>query len=100
VRAGAAADGDPHPRPMAAAPTPLPPGSMTVPPLFGWETVAVAVTLLLAAGMVFLLVTATRAGAGRRDEWRALLEARSARGGDGRPDDQVGARQPGATPSR
>ena len=67
---------------MAPAPTPLPPGSMTVPPWFGWEAVAVAVALLLLAGVVFLLVTATRAGAGRRDEWRALLEARST----GRPD--------------
>ena len=63
---------------MPDAPTPLPPGSMTVPPWFGWEAVALVVTVLLVSGVVFLVVGAIRAGTARRDEWRALLEARSA----------------------
>ena len=51
---------------------------MTVPMWFGWEAVAGVVVALLVAGVVFLLIGAARTGAGQRDEWRALLEARSA----------------------
>ena len=80
---------------MPDAPTPLPPGSMTVPPWFGWETVAILMTVLLVAGVVFLVIGAARAGAGGRDEWRALLEARSARRPDlaGRPHPNAPARR-------
>lgn len=87
---------------MAPAPSPLPPGSMTVPPWFGWEAVALVVTALLVAGVVFLLVSASRAGAAGREEWRALLEARSAahRGRDVGDEDLPRARQPSDAPSR
>ena len=63
---------------MPDFPIPPPPGSMTVPMWFGWEAVAGVVVALLVAGVVFLLVGAARVSAGQRDEWRALLEARSA----------------------
>ena len=86
---------------MPDASTRLPPGSMTVPPWFGWETVALVVTVLLVSGVVFLVVGATRAGTARRDEWRALLEARSTRGGGSlRDEDAPRERQAIETPSR
>ena len=86
---------------MPDASTRLPPGSMTVPPWFGWETVALVVTVLLVSGVVFLVVGATRAGAARRDEWRALLEARSTRGGGALHQEHAPrARQTSDAPSR
>jgi hypothetical protein len=86
---------------MADVPTPLPPGGMTVPPWHGWETLALAVVLLLVAGAVFLvLMAAVRGGSARRDEWRDLLAARGSRGGEP-PDGRPGVpRQPLDVPSR
>ncbi|MGY1605265.1 hypothetical protein [Geodermatophilus sp. SYSU D00815] len=60
-----------------AAPPPAP-GSMTVPPLFGWEvllTGAALVVLLAVAGLVVLAAGRNRSG---RAEWQAWLESRSA----------------------
>ena len=75
---------------------------MTVPMWFGWEAVATIVVVLLVVGAGYLLVGAARAGASRRDEWQAFLDARSA--GNRRPtvlDDGVaGTRQPSDAPSR
>jgi hypothetical protein len=86
---------------MADVPTPLPPGGMTVPPWHGWETLAVAVVLLLVAGAVFLLLlAAVRAGSARRDEWRDLLAARGSRGGRPLDDGRPVPRQPLDVPSR
>jgi len=63
---------------MTPVPTPPPPGSMTVPPLFGWEHIAIVVALVVIAGVVGLvLLGAGRAQSGRSD-WEAWLDGRSA----------------------
>jgi hypothetical protein len=67
---------------MAPELTPPAPGSMTVPPLFGWQEIAIVLVLLVALGVVFLVVATTRAGTGERSEWQAYLEGRSATGRD------------------
>jgi hypothetical protein len=62
---------------MAAAPAPLLPGSMTVPPWFGWGEVALVVVLALLLGLAaFVALVAGRAPGGR-SEWDAWLEGRS-----------------------
>ena len=53
------------------------PGSMTVPPLFGWETILVGLLVLIAVAVAFLVVAAARAGTSGRSEWQAWLDARS-----------------------
>jgi hypothetical protein len=63
---------------MPPAPTAPLPGSMTVPPLFGWQHVLVALLVVVLAALVGLaLLAAGRAGS-ERDEWQAFLTARSA----------------------
>jgi hypothetical protein len=57
---------------------------MTVPPLFGWEQVALVVVLLLAVVVALSVVAAVRAGRAGRPEWQAWLEARPSRR-DGMP---------------
>lgn len=71
------ADDDAHPHPMAPVPTPPLPGSMTVPPLFGWETILAVLALLVAVAVVFFLVAAAGRGVDSRSEWQAWLDARS-----------------------
>ena len=61
---------------MAPATTPAP-GSMTVPPLFGWEVILTGLVLLVLVAVVFLAFGATRAGRTDRSEWQAWLDARS-----------------------
>jgi hypothetical protein len=52
---------------------------MTVPPLFGWEHILIALVLVVGAALVgFVLLAVGRAGSGR-DEWQAFLDGRSAR---------------------
>jgi hypothetical protein len=58
-----------HARPMAPATTPPAPGSMTVPPLFGWEVILTGLLLLIAVVVVVLVTTAARAGTSGRSEW-------------------------------
>jgi hypothetical protein len=85
---------------MAHETNPPAPGSLTVPPLFGWEGIATVVVLVVAVAVVFLVVAVTRAGADQRSEWQAWLDARSSvRMGPGPgPDDRLlgdgEARQP------
>jgi hypothetical protein len=63
---------------MSPAPTAPLPGSMTVPPLFGWEHILIALVVIVGAGLLGLaLLAAGRAGS-ERDEWQAFLTARSA----------------------
>ena len=67
---------------MAPAPTPPPPGSMTVPPLFGWGEILTVLVLLLVLVVVFLVVAAAAPAGSRRSEWQAGLAARSNRPAD------------------
>ena len=86
---------------MPAVPTPLPPGSMTVPLWFGWGEVALVVVLAVLLGVAaFVALAAGRAASGR-SEFEAWLESRS-----GTPTGlsgekvQSAAAQPSDTPSR
>jgi hypothetical protein len=77
VRTARGATGVPHPRAMTSEPTLPQPGSLTVPPLFGWQEIAVVLVLLVVLGCVFLVVATTRSGSVERSEWQAWLAARS-----------------------
>src|SRR4051812_31137470 len=63
---------------MPPAPTGPSPGSLTVPPLFGWEHILVALVLVTAAGVAGLLLLASGRAAGSRNEWQAGLGGRAA----------------------
>jgi hypothetical protein len=64
---------------MTPAPTPPPPGSMTVPPLFGWDDVALVLTLVVVLAVVaFAALAAGRARTGS-SEFQAWLDGRSTR---------------------
>jgi len=62
---------------MAPDVNPPLPGSMTVPPLFGWEHIMTALVLVGALAVAFLLLAAARAAGSGRSEWQAWLDARS-----------------------
>lgn len=81
---------------MAPVSTPPAPGSMTVPPLFGWEVVATVLVVLVLVAVAFGLLGAVSGGRSDRSEWQAWLAARSGRP-RGAPD--VDAR-PGPTTRR
>ena len=66
---------------MAPVTTPPLPGSMTVPPLFGWSDIITVLVLLVAVAVAFLLIRAARADVHERSEWEAWLDARSGRRG-------------------
>jgi hypothetical protein len=64
---------------MTPVTTPPAPGSLTVPPWFGWEHVATVLMLVVILAIAaFVLLAAGKAGSGR-SEWQALLDARSRR---------------------
>jgi hypothetical protein len=67
---------------MSPAPTPPPPGSMTVPPLFGWETIVAVLVLLLVVAVVFFVASASGRAPSGRSEFQAWLDARSNRHGE------------------
>jgi hypothetical protein len=83
---------------MAPDPTsldPLDPGSMTVPPLFGWEHIVAVLALMAVVGVAFLLHSIVRGSAHGRSDWQSWLDARSSRPVlPGRPD-QAGPDQAG-----
>ena len=59
--------------------TPAPaPGSLTVPPLFGWEVILVVLVVVGVVAVAFVALGAMRAGRSDRSEWQAWLDARSA----------------------
>ena len=64
---------------MAHVTTPPPPGSMTVPPLFGWEHILTVLAIVVALAVAFLVIWATGAGVNERADWQAWLVARSSR---------------------
>ena len=61
--------------------TPVPsrplPGSMTVPPWFGWEAILVVLVLLTVVAVAFFVASAAGTDEDGRSEWRAGLDARS-----------------------
>src|SRR4051795_11580630 len=63
---------------MAPAPTPPPPGSMTVSPLFGWETIVAVLVLLIVVAVAFFVASAAGRAPSGQSEFQAWLEARSA----------------------
>ena len=62
---------------MVPVPTPPLPGSMTVPPLFGWQDILTVLAVLIALAVVFFLASATGRSADSRSDWQAGLDARS-----------------------
>ncbi|MGY1643846.1 hypothetical protein ACI782_22285 [Geodermatophilus sp. SYSU D00703] len=62
---------------MATVATPPAPGSMTVPPLFGWEHVLVVVAVVVVLALAALVVLAAGTAASGRSEWQAWLDGRS-----------------------
>jgi hypothetical protein len=71
---------------VANTTTPLPPGSMTVPPLFGWELILTGLLVLVVVAVAFLLLGATGTGRDERSDWEAWLDARSRVRGDAAAD--------------
>jgi hypothetical protein len=63
---------------MTPVPTTPAPGSMTVPPLFGWEHVLVAVVVVVVLAVAALAVLAAGTAVSGRSEWQAWLDERSA----------------------
>jgi hypothetical protein len=63
---------------MAPATTPPAPGSMTVPPLFGWEVILLLLVVVGVVAVAFVAFGAMRAGRSDRSEWQAWLDTRSA----------------------
>ncbi|MET0764738.1 MAG: hypothetical protein ABWY29_07715 [Blastococcus sp.] len=61
---------------MAPATTPPLPGSMTVPPLFGWEVIVVVLLLFVALAVTFFVLSATGRNTSERRELQAWLDAR------------------------
>ena len=78
--------------------TPVPsrplPGSMTVPPWFGWQTILVVLVVLVVVAVAFFVATAAGTDADGRAEWQAGLDARSHR----RRDAAAGPRSFGGRP--
>jgi hypothetical protein len=62
---------------MAPDPTLLDPGSMTVPPLFGWEHIVAVLALVAIVAAAFLVLTVARGSLHGRSDWQAWLDARS-----------------------
>ncbi len=67
---------------MTPVPTEPLPGSMTVPPLFGWENILLILIVLVAVAVAFFVATAAGTDADGRSEWQAGLDARSRDRGD------------------
>ena len=53
------------------------PGSMTVPPWFGWEAILVVLVLLVVLAVAFFVASAAGPDVDGRSEWQAGLDARS-----------------------
>jgi hypothetical protein len=62
---------------MAPAANPLPPGSMTVPLLFGWEHIVTGLLLLVVLAVAYFVISAAGSNTSERAEWQAFLDARS-----------------------
>lgn len=62
---------------MTSVPTEPLPGSMTVPPLFGWENILLVLIVLVAVAVAFFVASAAGTDEDGRSEWQAGLDARS-----------------------
>lgn len=67
--------------PATPAPPPLP-GSMTVSLLFGWQSILIALLVVVVVTVLALALIASGKDGSTRSDWRAWLDERSAR----RPD--------------
>jgi hypothetical protein len=79
---------------MASVPSPRLPGSMTVPPLYGWEDILTVLTVLVVVAVVFFLAAAAGRSVDDRAEWQASLDARSGRRRNPEPDPPDGPDDP------
>jgi hypothetical protein len=84
---------------MAPVPTPPLPGSMTVPPWFGWDVLLAILVALVAVAVAFFIAAAVGTGADSRSEWQAGLDARSSRAQDPGPDPHEPAADPVTPPA-
>jgi hypothetical protein len=62
---------------MVSVPTPSLPGSMTVPPLFGWQDILTVLAVLISLAVLFFVASAAGRSVDSRSEWQAGLDARS-----------------------
>jgi hypothetical protein len=62
---------------MNPDPSPPMPGSMTVPPWFGWEAILIVLVLLVVVAVAFFVASAASPDVDGRSEWQAGLDARS-----------------------
>jgi hypothetical protein len=62
---------------MTPVPSPPLPGSMTVPPWFGWEAILAVLVLLVVIAVAFFVASAASPDVDGRSEWQAGLDARS-----------------------
>jgi hypothetical protein len=53
---------------------------MTVPPLFGWETIATVVVLVVVVAIAAVVILQAGRDASGQSEWQAWLDGRSATG--------------------
>ena len=53
------------------------PGSMTVPPWFGWQAILAVLVLLIVVAVAFFVASAASPDVDGRSEWQAGLDARS-----------------------
>ena len=79
---------------MAPDPTAPLPGSMTVPPLFGWEIILTVLVVLIGVAVAFFLASVSGTAVDHRSDWESWLDARSRR----RPDPPGRRPQPGTGP--
>ena len=77
------------------------PGSLTVPPLFGWEGIVVLLVAAVVIGVGYLVLNAMAASRGPSADWDSWLQGRS-RDRYGVADEPAGAggAQPGPSSSR
>jgi hypothetical protein len=78
------------------------PGSMTVPPLFGWEGIVVLLVAAVVIGVGYLLLSALAASRRPSADWDEWLQGRSRRrdeiaDGSGRPGPPHAATSPSGT---
>lgn len=64
---------------MAPVTTPPPPGSMTVPPWFGWEEILTVLMLSVTVAVAAVVVLVVGTAGSERSEWQAWLGGRSLR---------------------